>query len=130
MTKCDHKHSGRVTVRGGRAYSPARRGAVLVILLSGGRGASHERHHITEYIQKRMADETVLTPQVLAIIASLMSLLSLVVSSIHCVFACKKPDCNFRMRFGSQSNVADTTTPDANGTVTANGTASGTTMQS
>ena len=77
-----------------------------------------------------MADETVLTPQVLAIIASLMSLLSLVVSSIHCVFACKKPDCNFRMRFGSQSNVADTTTPDANGTATANGTASGTTMQS
>ena len=34
---------------------------------------------------KRMVDETVLTPQVLAIIASLMSLLSLVVSSIHCV---------------------------------------------
>ena len=65
-----------------------------------------------------MADETVLTPQVLAIIASLMSLLSLVVSSIHCVFACKKPDCNFRLRFGSQSNV-DTTTPDAaNGTTT------------
>ena len=77
-----------------------------MILLSGGRGAGHERHHITEYIQKRMADETVLTPQVLAIIASLMSLLSLVVSSIHCVFACKKPDCNFRLRFGSQSTVA------------------------
>ena len=63
-----------------------------------------------------MTEETVLTPQVLAIIASLMSLLSLVVSSIHCVFACKKPDCNFRLRFGSQSNVADTTTPDANDT--------------
>ena len=62
-----------------------------------------------------MTEETVLTPQVLAIIASLMSLLSLVVSSIHCVFACKKPDCNFRVRFGSQSNV-DTTTPDANDT--------------
>ena len=72
-----------------------------------------------------MTEETILTPQVLAIIASLMSLLSLVVSSIHCVVACKKPDCNFRLRFGSQSTVADTTTPDANGT--ANGTASGTT---
>ena len=74
-----------------------------MILLSGGRGASRHR---TEYIKKRMADETVLTPQVLAIIASLISLLSLVVSSIHCAFACKKPDCNFRLRFGSQSTVA------------------------
>ena len=65
-----------------------------------------------------MTEETVLTPQVLAVIASRMSLLSLVVSSIHCVFACKKPDCNFRLRFGSQSNVANTATPDANGTTT------------
>ena len=54
-----------------------------------------------------MADEhTIVTPQLMAIVASGMSLLSLVVSSIHCAFACKKPDCNFKLRFGSQSTVA------------------------
>ena len=62
-----------------------------------------------------MTDEhNIVTPQVMAIIASVMSLLSLVVSSIHCAFACKNPDCTFRLRFGSQSTVAtvanDTTT--------------------
>ena len=65
-----------------------------------------------------MADEhNIVTPQLLAIVASGISLLSLVVSSIHCVFACKNPDCNFRLRFGSQSTVAtvaDTTTHNAN----------------
>ena len=70
-----------------------------------------------------MTEETVLTPQLLAIIASGMSLLSLVVSSIHCVCACKNPDYNFRLRFGSQSTVAtvnDTTTSHdaANGVTT------------
>ena len=65
-----------------------------------------------------MADEhTIVTPQLLAIVAPGMSLLSLVVSSIHCAFACKKPDCNFKLRFGSQSTVATVadTTHNANG---------------
>ena len=58
-----------------------------------------------------MADEhTIVTPQLLAIVASVVSLISLVISSIHCVFACKNPDCNFKLRFGSTvATVADTT---------------------
>ena len=70
-----------------------------------------------------MTDETIVTPQVMSIIASVMSLLSLVVSSLHCAFACNNPNGTFRLRFGSQSTVAtvanDTiTTHNANDTAT------------
>ena len=66
-----------------------------------------------------MADEhTIVTPQAMAIVASVVSLISLVISSIHCVFACKNPDCNFKLRFGS-TVATDTTTQRDNDTTTA-----------
>ena len=77
-----------------------------MILLSGGDGTTS---HIEKDHKKRMTDETIVTPQVMSIIASVMSLLSLVVSSLHCAFACNNPNGTFRLRFGSQSTVANDT---------------------
>ena len=62
-----------------------------------------------------MSDETIVTPQAMAIVASVVSLISLVISSIHCVFACKNPDCIFKLRFGS-TVATDTTTQHDNDT--------------
>ena len=50
-------------------------------------------------------EQNIAAPQMMVIISSVLSLLSLVVSGLHCVFACKKPNGTFKMQFGSQSTM-------------------------